>query len=160
MKRRHKSGAPIPHRKPTHGHPAPVSMDSRSQSPEDPVPLSPKSSPIPAYSYDYQTQDQMLPKPFQHGRVPPVLSPQSVQSNPTEISDIFLGQAHRMFLYRTSNVEYVSAFRNMQERLRQRDGEIYALQSRVIELERQLDAYRRVDVQNNGVDLQRRPYRR
>lgn len=47
----------------------------------------------------------------------------------------------------------------MQETIRQRDGQIYALQSRVIELERQLEGYRRSDVQRNGVDSPRRPHR-
>ena len=41
--------------------------------------------------------------------------------------------------------EYVATFRNMQESLRRQDGEIYALQSKVIELESQLERYRRVE---------------
>src|SRR5579871_4949031 len=44
-------------------------------------------------------------------------------------------------------LEYVSSFRNMQEVLRRQEGEIYGLQSRVIELERQLNAYRRPEGQ-------------
>jgi hypothetical protein len=39
----------------------------------------------------------------------------------------------------------VATFRNMQESLRRQDGEIYALQSKVIELESQLERYRRVE---------------
>lgn len=48
----------------------------------------------------------------------------------------------------------------MQDSIRQRDGQIYALQSKVIELERQLDHYRRADMQRHGVESPRKPYRR
>jgi hypothetical protein len=48
----------------------------------------------------------------------------------------------------------------MQDSLRQRDGQIYALQSKVIELERQLEHYRRAEVQRTGVESPRRPHRR
>jgi hypothetical protein len=59
--------------------------------------------------------------------------------------------------------EYVASFRNMQETVRRQEGEIYALQSRVIELERQLNAYRGTETSMrtaNGIDPIRRPYRR
>jgi len=57
-------------------------------------------------------------------------------------------------------IEYVASYKNMQETVRRQEGEIYALQSKVIQLERQLDAYRRPEVPIGAIDLQRRPYRR
>jgi hypothetical protein len=48
----------------------------------------------------------------------------------------------------------------MQDSIRQRDGQIYALQSKVIELERQLDSYRRSEMQRNAAESPRKPYRR
>jgi hypothetical protein len=48
----------------------------------------------------------------------------------------------------------------MHDSIRQRDGQIYALQSKVIELERQLDGYRRGEMQRNSVESPRKPYRR
>ena len=48
----------------------------------------------------------------------------------------------------------------MQDSIRQRDGQIYALQSKVIELERQLDNYRRTEMQRAGVESPRKPHRR
>lgn len=57
-------------------------------------------------------------------------------------------------------IEYVSSYKNMQDTLRRQEGELYALQSKVIQLERQLDAYRRPEVPISAIDLQRRPYRR
>jgi hypothetical protein len=135
-----------------------VEVDSRSAS-EDPIPLSPKSSPIPTFSR-FSSQ-QVFPRPYQPGRPAPILSPQSPQSTPADISDIFLAQMHRMstpsaFLM----IEYVSSFRNLQETLRRREGEIYGLQSKVIELERQLEGYRKADTQRNGVEPQRKASRR
>jgi len=63
-------------------------------------------------------------------------------------------------LYAFANVtEYVASVRNMQETIRQRDGEIYALQSKVIELERQLECYRRSEAQRNVVESPRRPFK-
>ena len=48
----------------------------------------------------------------------------------------------------------------MQDSIRQRDGQIYALQSKVIELERQLENYQRAEMQRNSVESPRKPYRR
>ena len=44
--------------------------------------------------------------------------------------------------------------------IRQKDGLIYKLQSKVIELENELESYRRSDGYRNGVEGPRRPYRR
>jgi len=150
MKRRHRSGVSV-EKKPVAQRETMeiISTDSRSASPADPS--SPKSSPVSAYAYEYRRSDEpVVPRPYQHGRGVPILSPVSAQSNPAEISDIFLAQTH----------QYVSSFRNLQETLRRREGEIYGLQSKVIELERQLEGYRRSEVQRNGVDSQKRVSRR
>lgn len=64
------------------------------------------------------------------------------------------------FLLKILMIEYVASYKNMQETVRRQEGEIYALQSKVIQLERQLDAYRRPEVPIGAIDLQRRPYRR
>jgi predicted nuclease with TOPRIM domain len=58
-----------------------------------------------------------------------------------------------------ADIEYVSAFKNLQETLRRREGEIYALQSRVIELESQLEACRRAEGRD-GADARGQQYRR
>ena len=140
-----------------------MSVDSGSQSPHDgAVPFSPNSSPMPMYTYEYRPSEQNIPKPFGVARVPLPLSPQSAQSQPADISDIFLAQTRRIisrclhYLF----AEYVTAVRAMQDSIRQRDGQIYALQSKVIELERQLDHYRRAEMQRTGAESPRKPYRR
>ena len=85
-----------------------MSVDSESQSPQESVPLSPKSSPIPTYSYEYRPMDHAHPKPYQLGRGTFPLSPQSAQSYSTDISDIYLAQSQRNhpppFLYRLANM--------------------------------------------------------
>lgn len=73
-----------------------MSVDSAgSLSPHESIPLSPKSSPVPTYTYEYRPSDQSMPKPFHHGRVALPLSPQSAQSHSVDISDIFLAQTQR-----------------------------------------------------------------
>jgi hypothetical protein len=74
-----------------------MSVDSGSLSPHDgSVPLSPKSSPIPMYTYEYRPSEQAIPKPFGLARMPMPLSPQSAQSQASDISDIFLAQTRRI----------------------------------------------------------------
>jgi hypothetical protein len=77
-----------------------MSIDSGSQShsPHNSGPLSPKSSPVPTYPYEYRSNDHTGPKPFQHNRAAQPLSPQSAPSNPVDISDIFLAQTQRIGL--------------------------------------------------------------
>ena len=58
-----------------------------------------------------------------------------------------------------ADVEYVAAFKNLQETLRRRDSEIYGLQSKVIELESQLERYRRAEGREND-DNRGKGYRR
>jgi hypothetical protein len=98
MKRRNRSGAETKKSAVPKETTEIMSIDSRSPSPEDPVPLSPKSSPTSAYAYDYRASEgPHLPRPYQHGRsLPSRMSPQSTKSNPAEISDIFLAQTQRM----------------------------------------------------------------
>jgi len=61
-------------------------------------------------------------------------------------------------------VEFISRVKDMQEakdaQIRQKDGLIYKLQSKVIELENELERYRRPDGNRNGVETPRRAYRR
>lgn len=61
-------------------------------------------------------------------------------------------------------VEFIARVKDMQEakdaQIRQKDGQIYKLQSKVIELENELDRYRRQDGNRNGVESPRRAYRR
>lgn len=74
-----------------------TSIESGSRSPDDHAPISPKSSPIPPYAFRYlPTAKQVIPEPYHHGRGISVLSPQSAQSNPSDISDIFLAQTYRI----------------------------------------------------------------
>jgi hypothetical protein len=74
-----------------------MSVDSGSQSPQNgSVPLSPKTSPVPIYTYEYRPSEQAIPKPFGLTRMPMPLSPQSAQSQPADISDIFLAQTRRI----------------------------------------------------------------
>ena len=81
-----------------------MSVDSGSQSPHDgSVPLSPKSSPTPMYTYEYRPSEQTIPKPFGLARMPMPLSPQSAQSQPADISDIFLAQTRRIISRRLHN---------------------------------------------------------
>jgi hypothetical protein len=103
MKRRHRSGVSVEKRPVTQREAMEIiSTDSRSASPADPS--SPKSSPISAYAYEYRRSDEpVVPRPYQHGRGVPILSPVSAQSNPAEISDIFLAQTHRIILLDTSD---------------------------------------------------------
>ena len=74
-----------------------MSVDSGSPSPHDgSVPLSPKSSPIPMYTNEYRPSEQPISKSFGLTRMPMPLSPQSAQSQPADISDIFLAQTRRI----------------------------------------------------------------
>ena len=74
-----------------------MSVDSGSQSPHDgSLLLSPKTSPMPIYTYEYRPSEQTIPKPFGLTRMPMPLSPQSAQSQPADISDIFLAQTRRI----------------------------------------------------------------
>jgi len=61
-------------------------------------------------------------------------------------------------------IEFIARVKDMQEakeaQIRQKDGLIYKLQSKVIELENELDRYRRSDGNRNGVESPRRAYRR
>jgi hypothetical protein len=97
-KRRNRPGA-TPHGIRNHSTHLPqdvISVHSgRSLSPHDSIPLSPKSSPVPTYTYEYRPNDQILPKPFHLGRATLPLSPQSAQSHSADISDIFLAQTQR-----------------------------------------------------------------
>jgi hypothetical protein len=111
LKRRHKSvGGNSTSETPTPGGPAkkadanqPVtemapSIESESRSPDDHhAPISPKSSPIPPYTFGYPpTAKPLIPaEAYHHNRGLSVLSPQSAQSNLSDISDIFLAQTHR-----------------------------------------------------------------
>src|SRR5579862_7669991 len=100
MKRRHRSGTNnenMPSGLGKKGTSADVvSVDSPSRSPDEHVPMSPKSSPIPPYTLGYAPPTKpILPEPHHHGRGVSILSPQSAQSNQSDISDIFLAQAHR-----------------------------------------------------------------
>ena len=95
-KRRNRSGIPG-HTKHNSGQEVPqeaMSVDSDSQSQDG---YSPKSSPTPQYSYSYHPNgaDHPMPKPYQYARPNLPLSPQSGQSNPADISDIFLAQTRR-----------------------------------------------------------------
>jgi hypothetical protein len=72
-----------------------MSIDSDSQSPRELC--SPKSSPIPRYSYEYRTMGEpTVPKPYQPGRPSLPLSPQSGQSTGGDVSDIFYTQTKRI----------------------------------------------------------------
>jgi len=83
---KHNSGQEVPQEA--------MSVDSDSQSQDG---YSPKSSPTPQYSYSYHPNgaDHPMPKPYQYARPNLPLSPQSGQSNPADISDIFLAQTRR-----------------------------------------------------------------
>ena len=53
----------------------------------------------------------------------------------------------------------MAAFKNLQETLRRRDSEIYGLQSKVIELESQLERYKRAEGREME-DVRGKAYRR
>jgi hypothetical protein len=62
------------------------------------TPLGAKFNPTSAYTYEYRPSENVVPRPYQHGRMTLPLSPQSAQSaqsNPADISDIFLAQTQR-----------------------------------------------------------------
>lgn len=62
------------------------------------TPLSAKFSPTAAYTYEYRPSENVVPRPYQHGRMTLPLSPQSAQSaqsSPADISDIFQAQTQR-----------------------------------------------------------------
>jgi len=145
--------APIPPAPPQHHRPQPAI-----------TPLSGKFSPTSAYTYEYRPSENVVPRPYQHGRMTLPLSPQSAQSaqsNPADISDIFLAQTQRtIHLTCPSNLaEYIQAVRELQGTIRVLEGTNYALQSKIIELERQLEVYRSSDIQRNGTSNARKPYR-
>jgi hypothetical protein len=170
MRRRNRSGGtttPNGHVKKSSAQLSNISVDSRTPSPEAGAPVSSQASPIP-YPRERETE-QIIPKPFQHIRpilTPSDRSPRNVlspagQSSSGEISDIFLAQTQRTFILVicVDIIEYVLAFRNLQEALRRRDADVYALQSRVIELESQLEVYRRVEGRD-GSEARGQQYRR
>jgi hypothetical protein len=107
MKRRHRSGtggtsAPGVNghaKKPSQKSLGPLvesmSVDSQSRSPDESTPLSPNTSPIPAYSVSYHPSDHILPKPFQHGR-DIAMSSQPAIPNTSDISEIFLAHIRRI----------------------------------------------------------------
>jgi len=106
MKRQHKAEA-TPNSTVNRHHKTPsrhrtsadaMSVGSQSHSPEEHVPISPKSSPIPTYTLGYPPTKPTLPEPYQQARGVSILSPQSAQSNTSDISDIFLVHAHRNFI--------------------------------------------------------------
>jgi hypothetical protein len=77
--------------------PAPVIQHHRPPQGTAITPLSSKFSPT-AYTYEYRPSETVVPRPYQHGRMTMPLSPQSAQSqqsNPTDISDVFLAQTQR-----------------------------------------------------------------
>jgi hypothetical protein len=77
--------------------PAPVIQHQRPPQGTAITPLSSKFSPT-AYTYEYRPSETVVPRPYQHGRMTMPLSPQSAQSqqsNPTDISDVFLAQTQR-----------------------------------------------------------------
>ena len=145
--------APVPSAPPQHHRPQPAITS-----------LSAKFSPTPAYTYEYRPSENVVPRPYQHGRITLPLSPQSAQSaqtNPADISDIFLAQTQRTIpLICPANLaEYIQAVRELQGTIRVLEGSNYALQSKIIELERQLEVYRSSDIQPNGQSNVRKPYR-
>ena len=139
--------------------------DSGSQSPQES--FSPNPSANSRFGYEYRTAEHLVPKPYQVGRPSLPLSPQSGHVVGSDISDIYYAQTKRIQLFALSVadwVEFIARVRDLQEakdaQIRQKDGLIYKLQSKVIELENELDRYRRSDANRNGVESPRRAYRR
>ena len=81
------------------------------------------------------------------------------------LSDLLkITDGKRVLFITPSHVDYIRNRQEMimeqQETIREQDGQIYALKSKIIELERQLESLRRPDPQRNGMETSpRRPYR-
>jgi hypothetical protein len=103
MKRKHRSSTASGGHRKTHSRSLQadtVSVDSGSQSPDVEPSTSPrKPSPVQPHSHEPRRNERLIPKPFQHGRSAEQYSPQTTHSGPTDISDIFLSQTRRMFLF-------------------------------------------------------------